>query len=256
VAEIDSSAPHLGSATTRDDLLSWGAQPAAIAGASQSSGRVLYKGPDNRPEAGLWTCTPGRWRLTIPRDELCYFVAGRAEYQRDNGERIEILPDTLVLFPAGWRGDCTVHETMRNTYMLTAEDAEGAIGSPSPAAPSLRNPLSQTALVDWGVIPTMIEGESRTSGRLLHKGPQGRSECGIWRCTPGRWNCHVIRDEFCHFLAGKPEIHGVHLPSTVDDRVGEADLAVELERARLHGQRARRRTRLGRLVDDPHLDAP
>ena len=69
--------------------------------------------------------------------------------------------------------------------------------------PILRNPLSQTALVDWGVIPTMLKGESRTSGMLLYKGPEGRSECGIWRCTPGKWSCHVTRDEFCHFLAGR-----------------------------------------------------
>jgi uncharacterized cupin superfamily protein len=162
-----------------------------------------HKGPNNRPEAGLWVCTPGRWRLAVPRDELCYFMAGRAEYVRDNGERVEALPDTLVLFPAGWSGECTVHESMRNTYMLTADDCEGASGSQPLAAASLRNPLAQTALVDWGVITTMLEGESHTSGKLLHKGSQGRSECGIWRCTPGRWNCHVTRDEFCHFLAGR-----------------------------------------------------
>jgi uncharacterized protein len=203
MAELDSSAPHLANATTRVDLVSWGAQPDSITGASQSSGRVLYKGPNNHPEAGLWICTPGRWRLTIPRDELCYFVAGHAEYLRDNGERIDVLPDTLVLFPAGWSGECTVQESMRNTYMLTTENPEGALGPLPRAAASLRNPLSQTALVDWGVIPTMLEGESHTLGKLLHKGPQGRSECGIWRCTPGRWNCHVTRDEFCHFLAGR-----------------------------------------------------
>jgi uncharacterized cupin superfamily protein len=69
--------------------------------------------------------------------------------------------------------------------------------------PFLRNPLAQTDLVDWGVIPTMIEGQSHTSGKLLYKGAEGRSECGIWRCTPGKWNCHVTRDEFCHFLAGR-----------------------------------------------------
>ncbi|MFM7273771.1 MAG: cupin domain-containing protein [Gammaproteobacteria bacterium] len=49
----------------------------------------------------------------------------------------------------------------------------------------------------------MIEGDSFTSGRLLHKGPEGRSETGVWLCTPGFWNCHVTSDEFCHFLAGR-----------------------------------------------------
>lgn len=69
--------------------------------------------------------------------------------------------------------------------------------------PIMKSPLAITDLVDWGVIPTMIEGQSRTSGKLLHKGPEGRSECGLWVCTPGKWRCHVTRDEFCHFLEGR-----------------------------------------------------
>ena len=40
--------------------------------------------------------------------------------------------------------------------------------------PIMKSPLAITDLVDWGVIPTMIEGQSRTSGKLLHKGPEGR----------------------------------------------------------------------------------
>ncbi|MGH8254032.1 MAG: cupin domain-containing protein [Steroidobacteraceae bacterium] len=88
--------------------------------------------------------------------------------------------------------------------MLTADPNATAPDAPGRfAAPSLRDPLAQTPLVDWGLIPTMLEGASHTSGKLLHKGPQGRSECGIWRCTPGRWTCHVTRDEYCHFLAGR-----------------------------------------------------
>lgn len=204
MSEFHSSAPHLPNASSRDDLVSWGAQPEAIDSESQSSGRLLYKAPSGKPEAGVWLCTPGRWRLRIPCDELCYFIAGRAEYRRDNGEHLQITPETLVLFPAGWSGECTVQETMRSTYMLTSEDPGASPLSPlAGGAASLRKPLAQTALLDWGVIPTMLTGESRTSGKLLHKGPQGRSESGIWRCTPGRWSCHVTRDEFCHFLAGR-----------------------------------------------------
>ena len=69
--------------------------------------------------------------------------------------------------------------------------------------PIMQSPLTITDLVDWGVIPTMIEGKSHTSGKLLYKGPEGRSECGLWVCTPGKWHCHVTRDEFCHFLSGQ-----------------------------------------------------
>lgn len=69
--------------------------------------------------------------------------------------------------------------------------------------PVLRDPATIPPAADWGVIPTMIEGESRVSGVLLHKGPDGAPESGIWVCTPGFWECHVTRDEMCHFLEGR-----------------------------------------------------
>ena len=71
-----------------------------------------------------------------------------------------------------------------------------------PRTPVLRDPKTIEDVVDWGVIPTMIEGESRVSGVLLHKGPDGSPETGVWICTPGYWECHVTRDELCHFLEG------------------------------------------------------
>ena len=72
------------------------------------------------------------------------------------------------------------------------------------SAPHLQDPAAYPGpFKDWGVIPTMIEGESRTSGLVLYKGPNGESETGIWICTPGYWNCHVTSDEFCHFLFGR-----------------------------------------------------
>jgi uncharacterized cupin superfamily protein len=71
------------------------------------------------------------------------------------------------------------------------------------SAPHLAFASTVGDLTDWGVIPTMIEGESHTSGVILHQGPDGESETGVWICTPGYWNCHVTADEFCHFLEGR-----------------------------------------------------
>ncbi|UDL87622.1 cupin domain-containing protein [Mesorhizobium sp. PAMC28654] len=115
---MTSSAPYLHQASIRTDLVDWGIQPDALEGASHSTGKLVHKGPNNQPESGIWVCTPGRWRLSIPRDELCHFVSGRATYRSDVGEVIEVSAGTVVMFPAGWTGECTVHETMRNVYML------------------------------------------------------------------------------------------------------------------------------------------
>ena len=78
MTNLTSTAPHIHSALTFDDLVDWGPQPDMIEGQSHSTGRLLFKGPGNSPETGIWVCTPGRWRLSIPRDEFCHFVAGRA----------------------------------------------------------------------------------------------------------------------------------------------------------------------------------
>ena len=117
-AHLQSTAPHIVGAREYNDLVDWGVQADAVEGVSHSSGRLLFKGPNNSPEVGVWVVTPGTWKLSIPRDECCHFLSGRAIYRRDNGEVIEVGADTLVMFPAGWTGECEVIETLRNAYML------------------------------------------------------------------------------------------------------------------------------------------
>jgi len=73
----------------------------------------------------------------------------------------------------------------------------------SSTAPHIALVTSAGDLTDWGVIPTMIEGESHASGVILHVGANGESETGVWICTPGYWHCYVTADEFCHFLEGR-----------------------------------------------------
>tara|TARA_B100001939_G_scaffold250728_1_gene217672 strand:+ start:10780 stop:11547 length:768 start_codon:yes stop_codon:yes gene_type:complete len=211
---MDNTVSLLSRASTRMDLNDWGNQPNMIEGLSQSSGLVLDKRYGGAQESGLWRCTPGKWFLHIPDDEFCYFTAGKATYESVEGEKIDVQAQTAVLFPRGWKGICTVHETMRNTYILVKSETD-APDTDAPESTSKmdkegtmkvsykKNPLAETNVTDWGVIPTMIEGQSHISGFLLHKGPKGQSECGLWRCTPGKWDCHVTRDEFCHFLEGR-----------------------------------------------------
>jgi uncharacterized cupin superfamily protein len=78
----------------------------------------LHKGADGSPEAGVWVCSPGYWSCEVERDEFCYFIAGRATYKPESGEDIVVAPDTAVFFPAGWKGTCKVHATVRKVYMI------------------------------------------------------------------------------------------------------------------------------------------
>ena len=71
---------------------------------SLNRGLLLWSGPGGLPEAGLWECTPGSWRLRLHEDQFCHFTRGKALYSRDNGEQTRIDAHTLVHFPAGWSG--------------------------------------------------------------------------------------------------------------------------------------------------------
>ncbi len=117
---LNASAPHIaGASTWSDDLVDWGGHLEPIDGQSTNTGRLLWKGEeDGLPEAGVWQCTPGSWRLELPRDELVHFVSGRASYSADNGEVIEVTPGTVVHFQEGWSGTVVVHETIRSVYMF------------------------------------------------------------------------------------------------------------------------------------------
>jgi uncharacterized cupin superfamily protein len=110
--------PVLRNPATVPDLEDWGMIPIMIEGESRTSGVLLRKGPRGENECGVWVCTPGFWRCEVARDEFCHFLAGRCTYTHESGEVIEIVPDTIAFFPAGWTGTCRVHETVRKVYMI------------------------------------------------------------------------------------------------------------------------------------------
>ena len=66
---------------------------------------------------------------------------------------------------------------------------------------------------------------------------------------------HIPEDHVRDTLTGLPEIDTGHFPAAGDDRVCQAKLAIQLERACLDRERARRRARLRGLVDDPDADS-
>ncbi len=79
--------------------------------------------------------------------------------------------------------------------------------TPKPIVRVLRGAaqIDPLSLSDWGPIAPLpgAAATSRARGVLLHKGPGGSPETGVWECTPGQWACRVERDEFCCFLAGR-----------------------------------------------------
>lgn len=85
---------------------------------SRESGILLFRRENKSSEMGMWQCTPGRWRCEVENDEFCYFLCGKAVYTPDTGEEIIVEAGTAGCFPAGWKGNCHVVETVRKVYMV------------------------------------------------------------------------------------------------------------------------------------------
>ncbi len=110
--------PVLRDVRTAAPLKDWGAIPTMLEGTSTTAGILLSREANGCAESGIWTCTPGTWFCEVTSDEYCHFLDGSCTYTHENGERIDIEPDTLAFFPKGWRGPCEVRRTMRKVYMI------------------------------------------------------------------------------------------------------------------------------------------
>lgn len=110
--------PILHDVLTAAPLKDWGAIPTMIAGTSFTAGILLSREAGGRAESGIWTCTPGVWQCEVTSDEYCHFLDGSCTYMHENGERIDIAPDTLAFFPRGWKGICDVRRTLRKVYLI------------------------------------------------------------------------------------------------------------------------------------------
>ncbi len=147
------------------------------------------------PDVAVIHLSQGTHKWELKRDRVTNINKGRASLVSDSGESIDLQAGTLVHLKEGWKGNVEVTEALE-AVIMTCD------GGPADTTPVLRDVSTVPAEKDWGPIPTMIKGQSHTSGILLSREPNGRAESGIWICTPGFWNCHVTSDELCHFLLG------------------------------------------------------
>ena len=194
--DLASTAPHLHEASTYADW-STGASSPMPRGAIPFQERALVQGagqPARDRHLGLHA---GALAAVHPARRILPFRRRAAPpIPHDHGEVIEVAPGTCVMFPAG--GPANAPYTKPSATSICWLSMTRKIDCRTWCATRWSD-----RLVDWGVIPTMIEGESRTSGKCCPQGPEGQTECGLWVCTPGKWNCHVTRDEYCHFLEGR-----------------------------------------------------
>ena len=80
---------------------------------------VPFISDDGRILCGTWECAPGasRWEFT-DRGEFIHVLSGRMTVQPDGGEGAELTAGSSAVFPLGWQGTWTVHETLRKVFTV------------------------------------------------------------------------------------------------------------------------------------------
>ena len=116
--------PHVHAAElTTEELSDWGplALPlAAPLGAPMAThGQALYATEGGAISTGIWQCGPGesRWDFT-DNGEFIHVLAGSMTCREDDGTVTEISAGSTAVFPLGWAGTWTVHETLRKVYVI------------------------------------------------------------------------------------------------------------------------------------------
>ena len=68
--------------------------------------------------SGTWECEPGasRWEF-LTRGEIIYVLKGHMTVQEDGGDAVELTEGSSCIFPIGWTGVWTVHETLRKVFV-------------------------------------------------------------------------------------------------------------------------------------------
>jgi uncharacterized cupin superfamily protein len=94
-------------------------QPSAepLTGEIMTRAKVFLDNPT--VTAGTWECEVGasRWEFTT-RGEVIYVLSGRMTVHQDGGEAVELTAGSSCIFPIGWKGKWTVHETLRKVFVV------------------------------------------------------------------------------------------------------------------------------------------
>lgn len=75
-------------------------------------------GQPGHTSAGLWECSPGRWRRQIRQAEFCYFIEGDLTFEPEQGDPIHITAGDAVFFPADSGGIWDIRRTARKFYVM------------------------------------------------------------------------------------------------------------------------------------------
>jgi uncharacterized cupin superfamily protein len=77
-----------------------------------------YSDAGGRFHCGVWSSTPGRWRVTYTEHEFCHLLEGRVRLVADDGTARDYRAGDAWVIPSGWRGTWETLEPARKYYAI------------------------------------------------------------------------------------------------------------------------------------------
>lgn len=89
-----------------------------LAGSPRATVANAYSDPGARFHCGVWSSTPGRWRVEYAEHEFCHVLEGRLRLVADDGTAREYAAGDAFVIPAGFRGTWETLEPVRKYYAI------------------------------------------------------------------------------------------------------------------------------------------
>ncbi len=77
-----------------------------------------YSDAGARFHCGVWSSTPGRWRVAYTEHEFCHLLDGRVRLVAADGTAREFRAGDAWVIPSGWRGTWETLEPARKYYAI------------------------------------------------------------------------------------------------------------------------------------------
>lgn len=68
--------------------------------------------------AGIWECSPGRFRRQVAQAEYSYFIEGEGSFTLDGGQPVEFRAGDSIYFPANAQGEWEIRSIVRKAYLI------------------------------------------------------------------------------------------------------------------------------------------
>lgn len=68
--------------------------------------------------AGIWECTPGKFRRQVPQAEFSYIIEGEGSFTPDEGSVVRFCAGDSLYFSPNTQGEWHIKQTVRKAYFI------------------------------------------------------------------------------------------------------------------------------------------